>query len=115
MATSSSHSVADYVLASLIGFQDLCDAPHIWESGLQKDATQRDDTEPTSLLKLKDEQSRFMVWSENVGAHRSRHSSLDHHLRDASNIRDHIIQILRDLIELLGDSKRKDSSYATLH
>ncbi|KAH7239363.1 hypothetical protein BKA59DRAFT_558702 [Fusarium tricinctum] len=105
MATSSSHSVADYVLASLNGFEDLCDAPHIWESSLQSDSSQRNDTEPTSLLKLKDEQSRFMVWSRNVGAHRSGHSSLDHRLRDASNIRDHIIQILCDLIELLGDTK----------
>lgn len=105
MATTSSPSVADYVLACLHGFKILCDAPRIWKNGLDKDVSQRDDTEQTSLLKLKDEQSRFMVWSGNIGAHQKGRSSLDYRLRDASNIRDHVIQILCNLIELLGDSK----------
>jgi hypothetical protein len=113
MATSSSTRVADYVFACLHGFKTLCDAPNIWESGLEKDVSQSDDTSQMSLLKLKDEQSRFMVWSGNIGAHRSGRSSLDYRLRDASNIRDHIIQILRNLIELLGDSKWQVSSYVT--
>jgi hypothetical protein len=113
MATSSSPRVADYVLACLHGFKFLCDTPLIWESGLRKDASQQDDTDHMSLLKLKDERSRFMVWSGNIGAHRIGRSSLDHRLRDASNIRDHIIQILCNLIELLGDSKRQYSSHAT--
>ncbi|CAJ0548531.1 Ff.00g021440.m01.CDS01 [Fusarium sp. VM40] len=105
MATSSSPALADHVLACLHGFKLLYDAPHIWENALQKDASQRGDTEQMSLLKLKDEQSRFMVWVGNIGAHRNGCNSLDHRLQDASNIRDHIIQILLDLIELLGDTK----------
>jgi hypothetical protein len=115
MATSSSPRVADFVLACLHEFRLLCDTPHIWESGLHKDASQQDDTDQMWLLKLKDEQSRFMVWSGNIGAHRTGRSSLDHRLRDASNIRNHIIQMLCNLIELLGDSKRQYSPHATLH
>ncbi|WZH42013.1 uncharacterized protein QYS62_002981 [Fusarium acuminatum] len=105
MATSTSPALADHVLACLHRFKLLCDAPHIWENAFHKDASQHDDTEQMSLLKLKDEQSRFMVWVGNIGAHRNGCNSLDHRLQDASNIRDHIIQILHDLIELLGDIK----------
>ncbi|KAH6959362.1 hypothetical protein DER45DRAFT_259235 [Fusarium avenaceum] len=105
MATTSSPSVADYVLACLHRFKILHDTPHNWESDLERDASQRKDTEQSSLLKLKDEQSRLMVWSGNIGAHKNGRSSLDYRLRDASNIRDHVIQILCNLIELLGDTK----------
>ncbi|KAM0245517.1 hypothetical protein ACHAP5_005324, partial [Fusarium lateritium] len=103
MATTSSPRVADNVLACLHGFRSLCDVPHKWESSLQKDTSQEDITDQVFLMKLKDEQSRFVVWSGNIGAHRNGRSSLDHRLRDASNIRDQIIQILRNLIELFGD------------
>ncbi|KAK4182850.1 hypothetical protein QBC35DRAFT_478707 [Podospora australis] len=47
--------------------------------------------------------SRFKVWAGNIGAHRSGRSSLDYRLRDASNIRAQVINLLEDLAESLND------------
>ncbi|KAI8674570.1 C2H2-type domain-containing protein [Fusarium keratoplasticum] len=70
------------------------------------------DASETSTLNLsvtfdrgvRDEQSRFKVWSGNIGAHRTGSSSLDHRLRDSSNIRNQVINLLRDLNGLLEDA-----------
>jgi hypothetical protein len=53
---------------------------------------------------LRDEQTRFKVWSGNIGAHRTGASSLDYRLRDSSNIREQVVRLLQDLIELLRDA-----------
>ncbi|KAE9982670.1 hypothetical protein BLS_005593 [Venturia inaequalis] len=44
-----------------------------------------------------DEFGRFKMWSGNIGAHHSGHSSLDYHLRDASHIQRRVLELLEDL------------------
>ncbi|RSL88315.1 hypothetical protein CEP52_015257 [Fusarium oligoseptatum] len=53
---------------------------------------------------IRDEQTRFKVWSGNIGAHRTGMSSLDHRLRDSSNIRNQVVNLLLDLNGLLEDA-----------
>lgn len=55
--------------------------------------------------KLKNAQSRFKVWSGNIGAHRSGRSSLEYRLRDASNIREHVVELLEGLRQSLEDGR----------
>ncbi|KAF4470144.1 Zinc finger transcription factor ace1 [Fusarium albosuccineum] len=63
------------------------------------------DPSDISLPMVKDQLGRFKVWSANIGAHKTGRSSLDHRLRDASNIRNQVIKLLQDLAECLGDAK----------
>ncbi|KAI1347834.1 hypothetical protein F5Y01DRAFT_232983 [Xylaria sp. FL0043] len=53
--------------------------------------------------KVRDEYTRFKVWSGNIGAHHDGMSSLDYRLRDSSHIRDHVVRLLQDLESLLED------------
>ncbi|KAI8681049.1 C2H2-type domain-containing protein [Fusarium keratoplasticum] len=53
---------------------------------------------------VRDERTRFKVWSGNIGAHRTGMSSLDHRLRDSSNIRNQVVNLLLDLDGLLEDA-----------
>ncbi|RTE71763.1 hypothetical protein BHE90_013834 [Fusarium euwallaceae] len=53
---------------------------------------------------VRDEQTRFKVWSGNIAAHRTGTGSLDHRLRDSSNIRNQVVNLLRDLSGLLEDA-----------
>ncbi|KAJ6790296.1 hypothetical protein PWT90_09962 [Aphanocladium album] len=46
---------------------------------------------------------RFKLWSGNIGAHRTGSSSLEYRLRDASNIRLNVLELLGDLAELISD------------
>ncbi|KAK4192364.1 hypothetical protein QBC35DRAFT_520240 [Podospora australis] len=48
---------------------------------------------------LRDELSRFKVWCGTVAAHRTGRSSLEHRLRDASHIRDQVLNLVRDLTD----------------
>lgn len=56
------------------------------------------------LPNIKDEQSRFKVWSANIGAHRTGTSSLDFRLQDSSHITKQVIRLLADLSGLLEDA-----------
>jgi hypothetical protein len=56
------------------------------------------------LLQIVDEQSRFKVWSGNIGAHKTGLSSLDYRLRDASHIKFQVINLLKDLSQLIEDA-----------
>ncbi|KAI0532832.1 hypothetical protein GGR58DRAFT_488844 [Xylaria digitata] len=60
--------------------------------------------EPMLLRRLSDEQTRFIVWAGNIGAHQVGMSSLDYRLRDSSHIRNQIIRLLQDLSSLLEDT-----------
>lgn len=51
--------------------------------------------------KIKDEFSRFKVWSGNIGAHQKGRSSLDYRLRDASHLVSQVKTLLVDLKTLL--------------
>ncbi|KAI0438667.1 hypothetical protein F4803DRAFT_534152 [Xylaria telfairii] len=50
-----------------------------------------------------DEFARFKLWSGNIGAHRKGRSSLDWRLRDASHLRDLVVNLLTDLKSTLHD------------
>ncbi|RYC86508.1 hypothetical protein BFJ63_vAg10650 [Fusarium oxysporum f. sp. narcissi] len=95
------NTIADHVSACLQEFNSLCSSPAIWTDSIPDEGTQSD----ISLVKLQNELSRFKVWSGNIGAHRKGRSSLDHRLRDASNIRDQVVELLEDLRESLQDAK----------
>lgn len=55
--------------------------------------------------KIKNEFSRFKVWSGNIGAHQRGKSSLDYRLRDASHLSSEVINLLIDLRTLLDTGK----------
>ncbi|KAH7483827.1 hypothetical protein FOMA001_g7273 [Fusarium oxysporum f. sp. matthiolae] len=95
------NTIADHVSACLQEFNSLCSSPTIWTDSIPDEGTQSD----ISLVKLQNELSRFKIWSGNIGAHRKGRSSLDHRLRDASNIRDQVVELLEDLRESLKDAK----------
>ncbi|KAH7260848.1 uncharacterized protein BKA55DRAFT_535862 [Fusarium redolens] len=103
------NSIAEHVSACLQEFHDLCSSPTIWGDSFRDEGPQSD----ISLLKLQNELSRFKVWSGNIGAHRKGRSSLDHRLRDASNIRDQVIELLKDLKESLQDANNILTGYTT--
>ncbi len=52
---------------------------------------------------LSHQRNRFKIWSANIGAHQSGTSSLEYKLRDASNIRRNVLELLHDLGQLLED------------
>ncbi|OCL04529.1 hypothetical protein AOQ84DRAFT_300694, partial [Glonium stellatum] len=88
-------SIAEEVTECLQSFRSLCSAllrPNI------------NFPEQMPLSKVKDEVSRFKVWSGNIGAHRSGRSSLDYRLRDASHLRKRVVGLLKDLNESLSDA-----------
>lgn len=58
-----------------------------------------------SLLALQDEFGRFRVWAGNVGAHREGKISLDHRLREASQIQKQVTELLGDLDRALQEGK----------
>ncbi|EWY95075.1 hypothetical protein FOYG_04198 [Fusarium oxysporum NRRL 32931] len=95
------NTIAGHVSACLQEFNSLCSSPTTCENGITDDDTQSN----ISLVKLQNELSRFKVWSGNIGAHRKGRSSLDHRLRDASNIRNQVVELLEDLRESLTDAK----------
>ncbi|CAM1510793.1 Fc.00g083060.m01.CDS01 [Cosmosporella sp. VM-42] len=64
-----------------------------------------DDELSSSLsLRLSDQNSRFIIWSANVGAHRTGTSSLEYRLRDASHIKETVRDLLDDLQHLIEDA-----------
>ncbi|RBA19098.1 hypothetical protein FPRO05_10027 [Fusarium proliferatum] len=95
------NTIADHVSACLQEFNSLCNSSAIWTDSALDEGLQSD----ISLLKLQNELSRFKVWSGNIGAHKKGRSSLDHRLRDASNIRDQVVELLEDLKDSLKDAK----------
>ena len=58
-------------------------------------------------LELTDYIGRFKIWAANVGAHQfARRSSLDYRLRDATPIKERVIQLLHNLSELSLTGKK---------
>lgn len=95
-------SFAEKVSACIQGFDHLCDDPNIWiNSDLEETCRQ------ISPLQLKNELMRFKVWTANTCAHKRGEGSLEHQLRDASNIRDQVARLLQDLEQLLSDGELK--------
>jgi len=52
---------------------------------------------------LRDEFGRFRVWSGNVGSHKKGRCSLDYKLREASHIRERVIELLQNKFLVLGE------------
>ncbi|KAG9233447.1 hypothetical protein BJ875DRAFT_378597, partial [Amylocarpus encephaloides] len=57
-----------------------------------------------SLPSVQDELGRFKVWAGNIAAHKTGRSSLDFRLRDATPLRERIVGLLRDMMELLQEA-----------
>jgi hypothetical protein len=55
---------------------------------------------------LEDELGRFHIWSGNTGAHGVGKVSLDHKLREASHIKERVLQLLQSLTEGLEESMK---------
>ncbi|KAI8946300.1 hypothetical protein F4801DRAFT_565095 [Xylaria longipes] len=57
-----------------------------------------------------DEFARFNLWTGNTGAHHRGRSCLDWRLRDASHLRDPVVNLLTDLKSTLHDSRYNPST-----
>ena len=55
---------------------------------------------------LTDVLGRFRVWAGNIAAHRTGQSSLDHRLRDASELKGTVLNYLDELSEILKNGKQ---------
>ncbi|KAF8244014.1 hypothetical protein K440DRAFT_610832 [Wilcoxina mikolae CBS 423.85] len=61
-------------------------------------------SETANLKPLEDEFGRFRVWGENSGSHRKGRASLDHRLREASNVKQTVLELLEDLDSDLNEA-----------
>ena len=52
---------------------------------------------------VSDASGRFKIWSGNIGAHHTGRRSLDHRLRDASHLQEHVLKLLSSLMQSLSD------------
>jgi hypothetical protein len=89
------NSIATHVHNCLDGFQKACD-------GLIKAEQRIRNKLPFSSLT--DELGRFKLWSGNAGAHRRGRASLDYKLREASHIKDRVIELLQNLRSVLEEA-----------
>lgn len=80
--------ITDYVHECLSGFQKAC------ESLVKADVAIKHKVPPRNI---KDELGRFRLWCGNIAAHRKGQSSLDYKLREASHIRERVIELLKNL------------------
>ncbi|RYP79086.1 hypothetical protein DL771_000064 [Monosporascus sp. 5C6A] len=89
-------SIADNVRKCIESFENVA-------SNVLGSPNAGDDTEG-KLTNITEELARFKVWSGNIGAHRKGRSSLDYRLRDASNLQEHVNDLLEDLNKSLVDA-----------
>ncbi|WXC67147.1 hypothetical protein SNK03_012916 [Fusarium graminearum] len=57
-----------------------------------------------AALEIREEETRFKIWSGNMGAHSEGRRSLQYRLRDASHLQKQVMSLLDELSELLGDA-----------
>ena len=60
-----------------------------------------------------DEQGRLRLWAANIGAHQTGQSALDYRLRDASHIKQQVVNILTKLKKDLGEAEEVSSEYVS--
>ncbi|KAI0014816.1 hypothetical protein F4780DRAFT_154415 [Xylariomycetidae sp. FL0641] len=65
---------------------------------VSESSAERDANEPV-INRLRDQLSRFRLWSGNIGAHRKGRSSLDYRLRDSSHLQQQVSKLLRKLMQ----------------
>ncbi|KAF2867799.1 hypothetical protein BDV95DRAFT_502175, partial [Massariosphaeria phaeospora] len=80
--------IASHVHTCLVGFEKACTSLN--QSGLLT-------KQKTAPWNLHDELGRFRLWCGNIAAHRKGRSSLDYRLREASHIRDRVVELLKSL------------------
>lgn len=66
-----------------------------------------------NLSDLLDEYEQFRVWARNLGVFSSDHSSLDYRLREALEVRDGVLSLLRSLVKDLQECKNPLEAEAT--
>lgn len=98
-------SIASWYSACIWSFERLCNL-------LQ--ALDGEFSGQISLPALQDEFGRFRAWAGNVGAHRDGRTSLDHRLREASQIHKQVVELLSDLDRTLQESKAR-KPFGCLH
>ncbi|KAG7006555.1 hypothetical protein G7Y79_00014g037300 [Physcia stellaris] len=88
--------IASSIVATLTSFNELIEeikAPNVQQ------------VEGLSQRGWEDQLSRLRVWAANIGAHQTNQSSLDYRLRDASHIRNRIVELLESLLRRLDDAR----------
>ncbi|KAK5989762.1 hypothetical protein PT974_08022 [Cladobotryum mycophilum] len=75
----------------------------LFQKLLSMETLARDAFPHSTFTSLMDEGTQFKLWSGNIGAHKTGASSLDHRLRDASHIRTHVLELLKDLNSMISD------------
>lgn len=95
-ATGTTRSIASLYSTCIRSFNLLCDF---------LEDSDNEFSGQISILGIQDELGRFRVWAGNVGAHRSGRVSLDHKLRESSQIHAKVSELLTDLDESLAESK----------
>lgn len=94
-APDSLTSIATHVQDCLGTFDDVC------ASLAKADVRIRNKIPPGTIH---DCLGRFRLWVGNIGAHRKGRSSLDYKLREASHIRDRVIELLQNLKAVLREA-----------
>lgn len=87
--------IASSVVATLRSFNEFIEeikAPNVQQ------------VEGLSQREWEDQLSRLRVWAANIDAHHTNQSSLDYRLRDASHIRNRIVELLESLLRRLDDA-----------
>ena len=69
------------------------------------ESAKSDSRSQVSLACVTDQHGRFNVWAGNIGAYQHGRSSLDYRLREASQIREEFVKVLKYLKETLDDGK----------
>lgn len=89
------HLIASHVESCFDGFHKACD-------GLRK----ADISTKRKILpwNINDELGRFRLWCGNAAAHRRGKSSLDYKLREASHIRDRVLELLKNLCTVIQEA-----------
>lgn len=87
-SVTGTQSIASWYGVCIESFGRLCDLLRVSESEFSSQI---------SLLALQNEIGRFRVWAGNVGAHRGGRTSLDHRLREASQVHEQVTKLLSDL------------------
>ncbi|KID97744.1 transcription factor Cys6, partial [Metarhizium majus ARSEF 297] len=74
---------------------------------------QLDERKESIIAAVNDELARFKLWSENIGAHRTGPTSLDHRLRDSSPLRQQVARLLDELTTSIDEVEAILSGKAT--
>lgn len=98
-------SIADQVNLCLQAFESLTT---MLSSQDTIPSTQGPSGRQVTTLRFEDELDRFKVWAANIGAHHRGQRSLDYRLRDASHIRQRVLQFLSKLQSSLAEGKAFD-------